>query len=96
MFEQATQMLGLKVRDKVTGFEGVATSIDFDLYGCVQVIVQPPIDKDGKRQDSLWFDIKRLTTGERVMPVPNFAGTKFGDENGPAERPALDPSGRRG
>ena len=87
LITQAIRMVGLRVKDKVTGFEGVVASICFDLYGCVQAIVAPQVDKDGKRRESEWFDIKRLEPGERVMPVPNFEGTKFGNENGPAERP---------
>jgi len=41
-------LLGLKVKDKVTGYTGVVASIGFDLYGCVQAIVNPGMDKDGK------------------------------------------------
>jgi hypothetical protein len=67
-------LLGYPVVDKVTGFTGIVTSVSFDLYGCVQVIVSPPIDKDGKRPEAHWFDEKRLrvTSEERVMPMPCF------------------------
>lgn len=59
-------LLGYRVRDKVTGFEGVVTSIGFDLYGCVQAVVTPPA-KDGKQEDSRWYDTHRLSIepGER-------------------------------
>jgi hypothetical protein len=53
-------LLGFPVRDRVTGATGVVTSVGFDLYGCVQCIVNPGTDKDGKMLDSLWFDINRL------------------------------------
>lgn len=81
------KILGFKVRDRVTGFAGVASTVSFDLYGCVQVVVTPEA-KDGKRADSEWFDHKRLekTSTEPVMPVPNF-GQAVGDESGPAEKP---------
>ena len=49
-------LLGLKVRDRVTGFEGIASTIGFDLYGCVQALVTPEMDKEGKLADSRWFD----------------------------------------
>ncbi len=85
--------LGLKVKDRVTGYEGVVTSIGFDLYGCIQAIVNPGSDKDGKLQDSNWFDIGRLQILEEtpVMDRPNF---DYGDvaegKKGPAEKPAFN------
>ena len=82
--------LGLKVRDKVTGFKGTVTSVGFDLYGCVQVIVNPGLDKSGKPGESLWFDIARLekTSMKPVMEVPNFDfGPVAEGLKGPAEKP---------
>jgi hypothetical protein len=90
-------LLGIKVRDRVTNFEGVVSSVSFDLYGCVQAAVNPPIDKDGKLPDGRWFDVHRLEPlgAEHVMPVPAFesAPPKFGAKpathtHGPAEKPA--------
>jgi hypothetical protein len=67
--------LGYQVRDVVTGYVGVVSSISFDLYGCVQAIVTPPLDKDGNRRDGSWFDISRLerTSATPVMTVPSNA-----------------------
>jgi hypothetical protein len=67
-------ILGYKVKDVVSGFSGTADSVCYDLYGCVQVTVNPGTDKDGKYQDSRWFDIKRLsrTSKKPVMKVPDF------------------------
>ena len=53
-------LLGKRVKDKVTGLEGVVTSVGFDLYGCIQVIIHPGLDSSGKLQDPHWFDIARL------------------------------------
>ena len=68
------KLLGLKVRDGVTGVEGVVTSVCFDLYGCVQVAVQPRGTKDGKLEDGRWFDEKRIKVLDKkpVMDVPTF------------------------
>lgn len=90
---EAIQLLGMRAADKVTGFTGTVSSVTFDLYGCVQVILTPPVGKDGKPGDSHWFDVKRLKLSTRIMPVPDFAGTKFGEENGAAERPRSMPRG---
>ena len=72
--QEHLKLLGFKVRDVVSGFEGVVTSIGFDLYGCVQAIVSPTTDEKGKLDEARWFDTKRLTatSDAPVMPVPSF------------------------
>lgn len=68
------ELLGIKATDAVTGFEGVITTMSFDLYGCVQAVVTPPIDKDGKLKDGKWFDVTRLKLSDEppVMELPDF------------------------
>jgi hypothetical protein len=66
-------------------------SISFDLYGCVQAIVNPGLDKDGKPKDSQWFDVSRLTvlTKKPVMERPDFEyGPQAEGKQGAAEKPA--------
>lgn len=78
------------MRDKVTGFSGIVASVGFDLYGCIQAIVNPGLDKDGKMKDSVWFDVGRLekTGGNRVMSPPDFEdGQQAQGLQGPAEKP---------
>ena len=87
MIRESIGLLGLKAEDRVTGFSGVISSVTFDLYGCVQAIVTPRVGSDGKTGEGHWFDIKRLTTSERVMDVPCFEQINRGDEPGPSERP---------
>lgn len=92
ILKQHVDFLGFKVRDKVTGFEGVAETVSFDLYGCVQVVVTPAA-KDGEKKEGRWFDIQRLVVmaPERVMEVPSFAALATSDgthEHGPADKPA--------
>lgn len=82
--------LGLRVEDKVTGLTGVVTSVGFDLYGCIQAVVNPGLDKDGKSRESMWFDINRLKilSNEPVMERPNFDfGLQAEGKKGPAEKP---------
>lgn len=80
-------LLGLKVRDQVTGFEGVVTSIGYDLYGCIQAVVTPEF-KNGKREDSGWFDTKRLVVLSKtpVMQVPDFVTVAGPEQKPPLER----------
>jgi hypothetical protein len=86
------KILGFRVEDKVTGFKGVAASICFDLYGCVQVVVNPGIGNDGKLGEQIWFDIARLkvTNNKPVMNTPDFEyGPQAEGLKGPAEKPAM-------
>lgn len=82
------KIMGFRVRDIVTGFQGVATAVSFDLYGCIQVVVQPPAGEGGKIEESRWFDHKRLAvfvsvtaatqTPLPVMEVPNYVAVGGG------------------
>jgi len=84
-------LLGLKVRDKVTGFEGVVSSVSFDLYGCVQAVVAPPVKEDGTLPQGSWFDIARLKVLDLtpVVQLPDFnSGYVAEGLKGPAEKPA--------
>lgn len=73
LIDNTIALLGLRATDKVTGFQGVISSVGFDLYGCVVAILTPPI-AEGKHQDGHWFDVQRLEVGtERVMAVPAFS-----------------------
>lgn len=67
------EILGLRCEDLVTGFSGVVTTVSFDLYGCIQVIITPPM-KDGKKQDGEWFDVNRikLLSTDPVMSTPDW------------------------
>lgn len=73
--EEYLEILGFKIRDRVTGMTGVATSVSFDLYGCVQIILNPGVDKDGKTKDLQWLDfnrVEKIPMKKRVMDPPIF------------------------
>lgn len=85
-------LLGYRVHDLVTGFCGVAESVSFDLYGCVQVAVKPAsFKKDGDQNipDGRWFDYHRLVKmgGDRVMDIPGKMPFRIKDLGGPADLP---------
>lgn len=90
------ELLGCRVKDRVTGFTGVATSVTFDLYGCIQAIVNPGVNSDGKIGESMWFDVSRLEVldAKPVMARPQFdwspAAVSAGAK-GPGERPSYTP-----
>ncbi len=85
-------ILGKKVQDRVTKLDGVATSVSFDLYGCVQVVVNPGLDKDGKHRELAWFDIARLKvlSDKPVMGPPDYlVGAVAEGLKGSAEKPPV-------
>lgn len=87
-------MLGMRVKDRVTGFEGIVSSVMFDLYGCIQAIVTPVVGADGKVSDSHYFDVNRLeiTSTEPVMRRPAFDWSPediSNGEQGCADRPKM-------
>jgi hypothetical protein len=61
-------LLGRKVKDKVTGTIGVVSSISFDLYGCIQVVLTENLEKHH------WLDITRVEVLDNVpvMQLPKF------------------------
>ena len=90
IIEQQIQLLGLKAKDKVTRFEGVITTMSYDLYGCVQVVITPEYDsKTNTQGEGRWFDVTRLdVSNKRVMDVPDYEnGYVLSGQKGCAEKP---------
>jgi hypothetical protein len=85
-------LLGMRVEDRVTGFKGVVSTVSFDLYGCIQAVINPGTNADGKLQDSQWFDVNRLKVTDLtpVMERPKFEWSPqaiAAGEKGSAEKP---------
>lgn len=55
----AESILGMNVRDEITGFVGTATGTAEYITGCNQVLVQPKV-KDGAYVEGHWFDQQRI------------------------------------
>ena len=53
-------VLGNKVKDIITGFEGIATSKVEFLNGCIQYCVKPIIGTDGKMPEGEYIDQQQL------------------------------------
>lgn len=82
-------LLGHRVRDKVTGLKGVVDSLSFDLYGCIQASVNPGIDEKDEQKPMRWHDVSRLevTSKKPVMDQPDFENGKVAEGlHGPAEK----------
>lgn len=76
MIEETIELMGRKGKDKVSGFEGIITSVSFDLYGCVQLALTPIAKpKAEELKHGHWFDVARIEVRDeksRVMPIPDF------------------------
>jgi len=75
--------LGREVKDKVTGFKGIAVSKTQFLQGCCRIEVLPTIDKDGKLQDIGVFDEPQLeVVGPGIIPEPKERKQTGGPHSG--------------
>lgn len=71
--------LGDLVECKITKFKGVVTGYATMLTGCDRAVVQPPVDKQGKNQESLWVDVASLKVLKKQYVKPEqVTGTKPG------------------
>ncbi len=60
---------GNMYEDVVTGFKGRAIGFCTYITRCDQVLLAPPVDKDGKRVNGEWFDLERLALLAKEAPV---------------------------
>ena len=67
--------LGTEVKDKITGFKGIATGRCEYLTGCTQWLIIPTkLTKEGKRPEGEWFDEQRLIiVSKKVITIDNTA-----------------------
>lgn len=75
--------LGDKVRDTVTGLEGIVTGITNWISGCTVMTVQPQQLKDGKAVESSAFDEPRLEL-VREKATDSFPSNKGGSPSVPS------------
>lgn len=81
------QMLGKRVKDKISGFKGIAIEKIEYLNGCIQYKIQPRVKENGKFIEGQWFDEQQLTvfkTVEKKKTTKLFKGYSMtGDTGGP-------------
>lgn len=70
--------LGSKVKDKVTGFIGIAVGATEYLQGCRRIGIQSQTLHDGKTIDAHWFDEPQLI----VIKEGVITGPDDDDDNG--------------
>lgn len=79
--------LGDEVKDKVSGFQGIAVAKHEYLNGCARFSVQPPVAADQRLPDSATFDAPQLevVTAGAVQIGPQDTGGP--EKYMPKERP---------
>lgn len=88
--EKHIGFLGFRAKDKVTGFIGVIDSVCFDLYGCIQVSLKPPMNEKGEIPTGYWVDINRvkILSKKQIVTPPNFEeGYQAEGKQGAADKP---------
>lgn len=88
--KEATMIkLGSKVRDTLTGFDGIAVSRTEWLYGCARIGIEPDkLDKDGAPMKMEYFDEQRVETVKRQKPTVSkeSSARSGGPQRDPARR----------
>jgi hypothetical protein len=70
--------LGSRVKDSITGYEGIATARVTYLYGCVHIAVQSPTLKDNVPQRERLFDEQRMEIINRAEREPTEPTIQLG------------------
>ncbi len=64
--------LGATYKDKITGFQGIATGYVKYLTGCNQALLTAKVSKDGSSAPTGWFDEQRVErVGKSVVALDN-------------------------
>lgn len=58
--------LGHRVKDVITGLEGVATGRCTYINGCIQILIRPQGLHEGKPIDGQWVDEQRIKVVEEL------------------------------
>ena len=79
--------LNAALKDIISGFTGTGTGYAVYSTGCEQVCLTPKVDKDGKCQESEWFDIERIE-----IVGDSIAATSTSPSGGPRHRSEAPPT----
>lgn len=88
MAKEIVVKLGQKVRDTITGLEGIAVARTVWMYGCVRITVQPMEVKEGKPAEMVFVDEPQLEiVREKAAPEAAPAhGPRSSDPGRPVDR----------
>lgn len=84
--------LGTVVKDRITGFSGVAIARTLWLFGCDRILVQPKDVKDGKIVEAQAFDEMQLELVDEPMFEPKVPTLEKTGGPRPAPQRRKDPT----
>ncbi|MBU8870656.1 MAG: hypothetical protein KOO60_07320 [Gemmatimonadales bacterium] len=87
MSKENTVELGMLVRDKITGFEGIAFAETRWIHGCTRIQVQPRVMHEGKPIDPRWFDVPQLEIVSAEIAIAPDAEPEGKKPGGPQSDP---------
>lgn len=70
--------LGVKAKDKITGFQGIIIGRGDYLTGCNTYGLKPQVDKEGKTRKAEWFDEGSIEVIGKGIKAENVAAPKKG------------------
>jgi len=79
--------LGDKVRDRVTGFEGICIVRSDYISGCARIGLQPPVGKDGKVPEAQHFD-EPMCEVVKAAAIPSLPTNNGGPRPAPSHHAA--------
>jgi len=81
--------LGRRVKDSITGYEGVTVARTSWLYGCERITIQGDLDKNGKIPDTVTIDEEQLIVVESKKKPNGHFGTEqpAGSRENPTRHP---------
>ena len=68
--KDAVVKLGQEVKDKVTGYQGIAVSCTEFLYGCRRIAVQAKLKKGEPSQPEMFDEPQLNIIGNGILPEP--------------------------
>ena len=76
------EKLGMTGTDLITGFKGTIVAFTYYITGCNQVCLTPKMGKDGKVEDSRWFDEQRVIIDHKakIVQLDNRKTPGFGEQ----------------
>ena len=82
-----SKQIGDRMKDTISGFQGIATGMTEYLNGCRQFLIKTEkLDKEGKAIEGMWIDEQYLeVTSPAVLPNP-FALVAAAREGGADSR----------
>ena len=84
--------LGSRVKDWITGFQGIAIGRVEYLYGCSQILIIPETLKEDNVRESKWFDEQRVLLIEEIpVFVSELSSATAGGDELPTE-PSTPPT----